>query len=592
MRVFWGVLAAVIMAGKVVQSYPHLERSSVNVGLSQSVQFAISSDNQYLYIAYANIFKIFDTGTFALAATQPYAISADTTKYPGNYTGVIYFSAANTIYLSMDNGKVLKFDLSNVSTAPTVITLASGKTLGNGVADTNGGDAFYVINSTDTSVVKYQISTAQTTAIPILPAVSAAGYSVTPQLKQIVFSPQGSTSASEVYLTTSTNMLIYFTLGSLSPAITLINPNSNLTDTLQGVYPMPTKDYVYVADYTANTFAKVQTSNHAVVGTPNSLTPNNQPNWLLIAAVTNPTATYGYVAGVQGVTIFNTSNNDILDMGTTTTDDEPLSVAGIGPMVASSDGYIYISASSGYIGVVSDNPYVTVNSKTYSSGNSLGIGGTVTINFQADEAGTFVMRSGGNVSANGTVLKDNSGNASGTVTTAGTAQSVVVPYNSNSSAFQEGDNSVYFFVTDSAGNVGRRATTVSVDTPPGAVTVVGSSFGNTRAYINFTRLTANDINHYNVYADTDPVVVTTKTAVVATVAQGADSTLTGTVSGLNNGTLYYMAISGVDNAGNVGARTSTFSGGALITATPQVTVGPAGYTGETGCSLVRGNVRE
>lgn len=589
MRVKWIAALVMLFMCTVAHAYPNQERASVDVDLSQSVQFVISSDNQSLYIAYANTFKIFDTGTFALAATQPYAISADTTKYPGNYAGIIYFSSANMIYLPMDNGIVLKFDLANVSAAPTIITLASGKKLGNGVADTVGGDAFYVINSTDTSVVKYKISTAAITAIPVLPAVSAAGFSVTPQLNQIIFSPQSSESASEVYITSTTNMLFYFNQGSLSPVLTLINPNLNLTDVLQGVSPMPAKNYVYVADYTANTFAQVQTSNHAVIGTPTSLTPNNNPNWLLITNVTNPTGVYGYVAGVQGVSIFDTSNNDIFDVGVTSVDNEPLPVSGIGPVLASTDGYVYISASSGNIGVLSDNPYVTVNSKTYSSGgSSLGVGGTVTINFKADETGTYVMRSGGNVSGNGTVLADNSGNSSGTVAVAGTAQDVVVPYNANASAFQEGANSVYFFVTDSASNVGRRATTVTVDTPPLAVTVVGSSFGNTRAYINFNRLTANDINHYNVYTDTDPVVVTTKSIASATVTQGSDATLTGTVSELTNGILYYMAIEGVDNAGNVGPRTSTFGGGALITSTPQFTVGPAGYTGETGCGLVEG----
>lgn len=581
----WIAALVILVMCAVAQAYPNLERASVDVDLSQSVQFVISSDNQSLFVAYANTFKIFDTGSFALATTQPFAISADITKYPGNYTGLIYFSNLNAVYLPMDNGIVLKFDLNDVAAEPTIISLVPGKKLANGVADTFSGDALYVLNSTDTTVVKYQISTAAITSIPF----SASPFAVTPQFNQIVFSPQSSSDSSEIYVTTSTNMLFYFDLGTLSPTYTLINQTTgNLTDTLQGVFPTPTKNYVYVADYTANTFTQVQISNHDVIGTPTGLTPNNQPNWLLIANVTNPTATYGYVAGVQGVSIFNTANNEILDQVTTNdTDHDPLPVSGVGPMLASTDGYIYISASSGNIGVISDNPYVTVNSVTYSSGGStLGVGETVTINFQADEAGTYVMRSGGNVSANGTVLLDNSGNASGTVATASTAQDVVVPYDANSAALQEGDNTIYFFVTDSTSNIGRRSTTVTVDTPPTAVTVVGSSFGNTRAYISFSRLTANDISYYNIYADTDPVVVTTKTAVSATAAQGTEATLTGIVSGLTNGTLYYLAIEGVDNAGNVGPRTSTFEGGALITSTPQLTVGPAGYTGETGCALM------
>lgn len=581
-----------LLMGRSAFAYPNLERGNVDVDLSQTVQFAISSDNQSLYIAYGNTFKIFDTGTFALAATQPFPISGDTTKYPGNYKGVIYFSSQNAVFLPMDNGTLMRFNLASVGTAPTIITIASGKTLGNGVADTVGGDAVYIINSTDTSVMQYVLSTGKATPIAILPAVSAAGFAVTPQLNQIAFSPQGTVAASEVYLTTTTNMLIYFNLQTLSPQITQINSgNTSLTDVLQGVMATPNKAYVYVVDATANKFAKVQISNHSVVGSLVSLTPNNTPNQLLITDVTNPTGTYGYVAGVQGISIFDTSDNNILDLGVTSTDDEPLSVSGTGPMLASTDAYVYISAASGNIGVVSDNPWVTVNSVSYSGGASsstaLGVGGTATISFKADEAGTYVTRVGGNVSGNGTLVKDSYGSTNGTVTTANTSQTVAIPYNSNASSFQEGNNALYFFVADSAGNVGRRAATVAVDTPPGAVSVLGASFGNGKAYINFSRLTANDINHYNVYADTNATAVTTKTTVATTVTQGSESTLTGVVTGLTNGTLYYLAIEAVDNAGNVGQRVASLSAGGSITATPEIAVGPAGFTGEGGCTLIR-----
>lgn len=588
MRIWILTLLAVLFVAATARAYPNAERSSVSTGLSQSVQFQISSDNQFLYIAYGNTFKIFDTGSFALATTQPFAISADTKKYPGNYTGLIYFSSQNAVFLPMDNGTMMRFNTKDIGAAPTILTVASEKKLGNGVADTVGGDNLYIINSTDTGVTQYTISTNTVTQIPFGTAIAAAGFAVTPTLNQITFSPQASRNSSEVYVTTSTNMLIYFNLQTLSPQITLINPNKNLTDSILGVAPTPNKTNVYVADSTANTFAQVLISSHAVQGTPTSVTPNNQPTYFLVTDVTNPTATYGYVTGVQGVTVFDTSNNDILDLGVTTTDNEPLQVSGTGPMLASTDGYVYIDAASGNIGVVSDNPFVTVNSVTYPTGKSaLGVGETVTINFKADEAGTYVMRAGGTVAGTGTVLKDNSGGSSGTVAKANTAQDVVVPYTANSSAFQEGDNTVYFFVTDSSSNVGRRSTTVKVDTPPGAVTVLGTSFGNAKAYINFSRLTANDISKYNIYADTNSTTVATKTTVAATVTQGSDSTLTGIVTGLANGTTYYLAIEAVDNAGNVGPRTSTLSSGAAISATPEVTVGPAGFTGETGCSLLR-----
>jgi hypothetical protein len=588
MRIWRGVLIiGLLLTSALAHAYPSQEKGNLSLGISQSTQFAISDDNTTLYVCYANKFKTVNTGTFALSSTQPFDISTDTTTYPGNFTGLIYFPNQNAVICPQDNGKAIMYNLNDIAATPTILTLASGKQLGKGVADTVGGKNIYVVNVTDNSVIRYDVTTNQSTAITL---AGAGGLVSNFTVNNITFSPQGTTETSEIYMSTSIGAVLYFPLGSPAPSV--ITVDSTLSQQLQGIAPTPNKLYVYVVNAGATQVSKIQISNHTVVNTF-SLSPNGLLNYLLITNVTYPTGVYGYVAGssASGISIFDTSNDDLFDFDVTDTDDDPLTVSGIGPMVASTDDYIYISAASGNVGVVTDTPWVTVNSITYSGGGStstsLGAGGTATVSFKADETGTYSVRVGGSITTtSGTLITDSYGSTSGTVAAADTAQNIVIPYDSNSSAFQEGSNAMFVFVTDSYGNVGRRNSPITVDTPPTAVTVLGSSFGNTRAYINFSRLTASDISYYNVYADTDPVAVTTKTTVATTVTQSSSSPLTGTVSGLTNGTLYYLAIEAVDSAGNVGPRTSTLSSGGSITATPQLTVGPAGYTGETGCALV------
>ncbi len=593
MRIWGSVLIAVLAFSGLAHAFPNQQRASLALSLSQSTQFAISTDNTTLYLCYGNQFKTVDTGTFAQTVPQPFDISTDTTTYPGNFTGLIYFPSQSAVICPQDNGSAILYNLNNITGTPTILTIASGKQLGFGAADTVGGENIYVVDVTDNSVVQYSIPKNIATPISLVGAL-ASNFTV----NNIVFSPQSTSDASEIYLSTSAGTVVYFPLASPAPLTVTIDPT--LSQQLMGIAPTPNRQTIYVVDKGNTTVNPITISNHSVpTNSAIDLTPNGILNQLLITSVTNPqngvgTAIYGYVAGSssQGISVFDTANGQVLDFvsGNTSTTD-PLPVSGVGPMVASTDGYIYISAASGNIGVISDNPWVTVNSVTYSGGGSsstaLGVGGTATVNFQADEVGTYALRENGTiVSTSGTVITDAYGNTSGTVAAVSTAQNIYVPYDTNVAAFQEGANPSFIFVTDSAGNVGRIETSINVDTPPTAVTVLGSSFGNTRAYINFSALTQNDINYYSVYADTDPVAVTTKTAVAATVPQGS-GTLTGTVPGLTNGTLYYLAIEAVDNGGNIGPRTSTLSNGSPITSTPEFTLGPAGYSGETGCSLIR-----
>jgi len=243
------------------------------------------------------------------------------------------------------------------------------------------------------------------------------------------------------------------------------------------------------------------------------------------------------------------------------------------------------------VSVISANPWVTITGLTYSGGGeSMGAHESITITFQSDEAGTATIMSGGDVSANGTALVGDTGASSWDIPDPDTDVSVTINYDDNGSAFAEGDNTVFVFVTKSTGDRGRIATTVAVDTPPPLVVIESAGFGNTRIYVTFDRIDVEDMSQYNIYVDTDPAAVLTKAEIAATVEQAASGTTQeAEVGGLENNVIYYIAMEAVDTAGNISAsRTNTFADGTVAFGMPQQTEGPCGFSGEKGCTLSGG----
>ncbi|MBN1282148.1 MAG: hypothetical protein JXA24_00035, partial [Proteobacteria bacterium] len=355
---------------------------------------------------------------------------------------------------------------------------------------------------------------------------------------------------------------------------------------------LPGGTEVWVADFDGSSVHRISTSTHSVTGDAIDLSPNSSPTDIAITQVKNPTATYAYVAGASGVSVVNTATGEVLDMGSDPAKDhEPIPTSAEPFLVEASskeDGNVYVDFITGQVGIITANPLVAIASIAYSGGgSSLGVGGTMDVEFLVDEDSTYEFRSGGDIYGSGALLVDSAGSTSGSVI-ADEPTTATIPFDANKDAFDEGENDLWVFAT-SDGLRGRIAAAVSVDTPPPDVVVRSTGFGSSRVYVNFDRVDVSDMASYNVYVDTDPDAVLTKADAQASVSQpSGGSSVTGEVGGLSNGTLYYMAVEAVDEAGNTSdTRTAAFPDGSRVTAMPEKTVGPAG---SEGCGLVGGGM--
>ena len=100
-------------------------------------------------------------------------------------------------------------------------------------------------------------------------------------------------------------------------------------------------------------------------------------------------------------------------------------------------------------------------------------------------------------------------------------------------------------------------TTSSADTsPPAQVTgLIIRTLSSTQLYLTWTRVSASDFNHYNIYRGTSGFTVTPG----VTVPTGTSTTSSYSNTGLSPSTTYSYRVAAVDNAGNIGALSSQVS---------------------------------
>lgn len=540
--------------------------------------FLLFTDEQ-MAISYGEVLKLVDMGRYALTDDQPPALSEDDDT-DGRIAALAHDSIRGLILASQEDGDLLIFDLADITHKPRSITVADGDKLGP-IALDQANNVAYIADSTTPGIKVVNLSTDTVTS-----TIALTG---TPTITDALFNFE----TSEAYFSTSTGSLFFVSAGGTTAnQITL---DSLGKKNIAAMALFPTSDFIYALDSTTPSVFRVSTSAHTTSGTPISIVGNAAPTDIAIAEVSNPTATYAYVAGAGGttgaLTVINTSDDTIIDLGSDqAVDDEPLPVSATPLWLAASsrsDGNVYMGFSNGKLGIISVNPFINISSVVLDDGTStLKENGNFTMIFKSDAGGTYELRSGGTVSANGTVLKDSNGNTSGSCT-ADTDVVVIVKQADNSQAFAEGVNDIWVFVT-SGSTRGRRSTELTVDTPPPNVVITSIGFGANRIYVNFDRLTAADMASYNIYVDTDPDAVITKTEVAANTLQvSSGSSQTGEVGGLANDTTYYVAMEGVDAGGNKShQRTYAFPDGSRVSGIPEMTVGPAGLSGESGCVLV------
>lgn len=539
--------------------------------------FVLMSDIE-IALSYGKVLKLIDAGSYSLEADQPFDISSDEDT-DSAISSINYIAASSEIPVGQESGKLLIFPLSDVTAKPNFVEIVEGSTMGPMAVDPVRGTLYVSDNTSRLIHIVDPLSLTVTSSITLTIAGNTS-FKVT--------DAHFVSETDEAYFTTDGGGVFYLGVDATTAALIDVG----VTDTLNLVALDQTVNgsKLYVINATDTEAVKIDTSTHTVDDTEIDLTPNSDLTDIAITQVVNPTGTYAYVAGINGVSVINTGTDEVLDMGDDPdVDHEPLLMSAQPLLLEVSsldDAFVYVLFSIGGFGVISENPFVNISSLTYSGGgSSMGQGDSFTIGFAASADGTYEIRIGGDNLASGSLLVDSAGATSGPIV-ADTDTTVTINYDDNSSLFSEGSNTVWVFVTE--GDLrGRRSTEVSVDTPPPDVVILSTGFGNEKVYVNFERIDVEDMSSYNVYADTDPDAVLTKTDASATASQpSSGGTLTGEVDGLTNGTLYYFAMEAVDAGGNISPnRTSTLADGSRVTGTPQEVEGPARASGERGCSL-------
>lgn len=571
-------------------SYPDEEKAYLTLSgiTSQATQMVLSSNYRYLYVTFNDKIKTIDMATFGVAASsaQPYDISADT-----DYDRVVGGLALSStrLYASQKEGYLLSFDLNNITAEPSHKQIVENHDLGL-MAINSAHSRLYILDTTAKALLVYDIGTGETTTI-------ALTYTSTFVIKNLILAKEISGGADYIYVLTDIGVVFEVIDGSTSVSTNIVNSDG---DSLVSACPKGDNGYMYFVDYDDSSIIATNPTNLSVAKTvvlllkTSTSTYNTELAGIVSSTFNNATSVYTYISGLKGVSVLN-SSEQLLNVDTSGSYDyNPIAVTGEckGPLITSSDRYVYMSCAGGNISVITDKPFVTISSVVYSSGgSSMGVGESVAITFQSDEAGTYTARAGGSIDASGTILKDASNNNITGAVAAATDTVITVPYDNNSSVLSEGDNTVFIFVTSTANSLqGRDATTVKVDTPPPQVTVTSTGFGNTRMYVYITRLNISDIYYYNVYVSTNTNDVDNRLVTPHRIYQtSSGSTVTAEISGLVNDTLYYGSVEAVDNAGNVGTLQSYLSDGVTrISATPRETGGPAELMGEKGCSINQG----
>ncbi|MDO9280602.1 MAG: hypothetical protein Q7U06_01770 [Pseudomonadota bacterium] len=245
-------------------------------------------------------------------------------------------------------------------------------------------------------------------------------------------------------------------------------------------------------------------------------------------------------------------------------------------------GYAFGTTTDGTVLALTDRPWVTVSSLTPTSGVS---GDEVSLTFSSDVAGDY------EVVLNGTTLADGTSLAGPASVDADTPTTVTFTIESDVE-YDEGANTIWVFVKDAAGLVGRGAGTLTIDNPPGKVSLEETdvAWGNETVTVSFMPLTATDIVSYEIYIDIAPFTAADyptggptfsgiddiTAPLLVSPAPVAGVEFSQPIYPLTNGTTYYVAVRATDGSGLEGPMS------AIIPTTPKETLSVSEYFGEEG----------
>jgi hypothetical protein len=230
-------------------------------------------------------------------------------------------------------------------------------------------------------------------------------------------------------------------------------------------------------------------------------------------------------------------------------------------IVAGGDGYAYAASDQGLV-VLTANPWLEAVTATPSTGTA---GTEVSLSFTVRESVDWAVYVGGDRTGSGDRIAEGTAAADDTV-----AVSVTVD-----SSWAEGRNPVYVVATDADGNEGHGAAYVTVDNPPDAVDMDNATleFGEEQLFLSFDGVSAEDLDHYDVYVSADPFEPSDWPVGVSGGPAGPDGLDTPvraegspgerirvTLAPLENERTYYVAVRAVDAGGLEGPMSDVIEG--------------------------------
>ncbi len=249
-------------------------------------------------------------------------------------------------------------------------------------------------------------------------------------------------------------------------------------------------------------------------------------------------------------------------------------------------GYTIAGTDAGELLFLTDRPWITTES--FSSG-TVAVGDTIDVTFTSDTDGDWELRDGedGEVLDSGELTAD---------------ESVTASFEVTDGLLDEGDNEIWIAVTDSSGQEGHDAVTVSIDNPPGEVSLTadGVGFGDGSIILTFDGNSDADLSGYEVFislseftgeedwsagehdfwgdysADTGQYADLSEISVPIEHSAAAGEAVEITIEGVTNGVTYYLAVRAVDTGGLEGDMSDVFS------VTPQETFSASELAGESG----------
>lgn len=512
-------------------SYPDTSIRTITVG-SGPTSLALTTAHIFVANSLDDTVSVIDRNSYLVTDT------IDVGQKPEH---IIASSDYSKVYVAnYDDDSISVITVSTLTVTKTITGIGDGP---RGMCLSVTGDKLYVACSLDDSVAV--ISTASDAKVTSIGAVGDAPYGLA---------------------ATTDGYYLYVTLNAESTVAIIDLTTNSVTDTKvavgsapDGIAALPNGNYIYTANTSSDSLSQVSTSSKRVANTI-----SNAGDGVSSIAVLS-TGEYAIVtnSNSSNVSVVSTLDNTVVD--TITVESSPSGI-----VRSEDDKYLFIANRGGNsVTQLEDQAHVVIDSvdKHYLN-NTM----TAQIVWQTTDAGDYQVEVGGDgTKGNGDIIEGPAAVTAGTPVTTDVAAADIIG--------GDGVYKIYIYVTLPDTTVYKNHTRLVLDNSlPAVPTGVTSTFGDESITLSWDETTESDLEGYNIHYGTTIGVYTT------TVPVGAVSSHT--LTGLTNGTTYYIVITAVDITGNESANSTEVSN------TPDKILGLSELVGENSCFIATASYRQ